>query len=90
MFIYNPHWSYVFMTGKGNLYTHQRGAFDVARFDNLGNAKAFTQWNERQDWLHVFYAYTSYLKFEEKIDLNATRSQILSDRCKKCCDKSSA
>ena len=54
MFIYNPHWSYVFMTSKGKLYTHQRGAFGVARFDNLGNAKAFTQWNERQDWLHVF------------------------------------
>ena len=33
MFIYNPHWSYVFMTCKGKLYTHQRGAFDVARFD---------------------------------------------------------
>ena len=43
MFIYNPHWSYVFMTYKGNLYTHQRGAFDVARFDNLGNAKALTR-----------------------------------------------
>ena len=43
MFIYNPHWSYVFMTSKGNLYTHQRGAFDVARFDNLGNAKALTR-----------------------------------------------
>ena len=25
------------------LYTHQRGAFDVARFDNLGNAKALTR-----------------------------------------------
>ena len=43
MFIYNPHWSYVFMTFKGKLYTHQRGAFDVARFDNLGNAKALTR-----------------------------------------------
>ena len=31
------------MTSKGNLYTHQRGAFDVARFDNLGNAKALTR-----------------------------------------------
>ena len=43
MFIYNPHWSYVFMAIKGKLYTHQRGAFDVARFDNLGNAKALTR-----------------------------------------------
>ena len=24
--------------------------FAVARFDNPGNAKAFTLWNERQDW----------------------------------------
>ena len=24
-------------------YIHQRGAFDVARFDNLGNAKALTR-----------------------------------------------
>ena len=31
-----------------------RGAFVVARFDNQGNAKAFTQWNGQQDWLHVF------------------------------------
>ena len=76
------------MTYMGKLYTHQRGAFDVARFDNLGNAKAFTQWNERQDWLHVFYAYMSYLKFDEKkIDLNATLSQLLSDRHRKCCKK---
>jgi hypothetical protein len=26
-----------------------RGAFVVARFDNQGNAKAFTQWNGQQD-----------------------------------------
>ena len=31
-----------------------RGAFDVARFDEQGNAKAFTLWNGQQDWLHVF------------------------------------
>ena len=30
-----------------------RGAFVVARFDNQGNAKAFTQWNGQLDWLHV-------------------------------------
>ena len=30
----------------GALYIHQRGAFGVARFDRLGNAKAFTTWNE--------------------------------------------
>ena len=27
----------------GLLYIHQRGAFGVARFDNLGNAKALTR-----------------------------------------------
>jgi len=46
MFIYNPHWLFVFIAEREKLYTHQRGAFGVARFDNLGNAKAFTQWNE--------------------------------------------
>ena len=30
------------------IYLHRRGAFSVARFDNPGNAKAFTLWNERQ------------------------------------------
>ena len=24
-------------------------------FDRQGNAKVFTLWNERQDWLHVSY-----------------------------------
>ena len=47
--IYSPHWLLV------NLYPlpcgiiisiHHRGAFSVARFDNPGNAKAFTLWNE--------------------------------------------
>lgn len=28
------------------IYLHRRGAFSVARFDNPGNAKAFTLWNE--------------------------------------------
>ena len=39
----------------GYYYNILRGGFRVARFDNQGNAKAFTQWNGRQDWLHVFY-----------------------------------
>ena len=43
MFIYNPHWLFVFIAERERLYTHQRGAFDVARFDNLGNAKALTR-----------------------------------------------
>ena len=30
----------------GTIYTHIRGAFSVARFDNPGNAKAFLSWNE--------------------------------------------
>ena len=34
-----------------------RGAFCVARFDEQGNAKAFTLWNGQQDWLHVFYVH---------------------------------
>ena len=43
MFIYSPYWLFVIIADKGKLYTHQRGAFDVARFDNLGNAKALTR-----------------------------------------------
>ena len=43
MFIYNPHWLFVFRAEREKLYTHQRGAFGVARFDNLGNAKALTR-----------------------------------------------
>ena len=39
------------------LYTHLRGAFSIARSDNLGNARAYESWNEHQDWLHVFYVY---------------------------------
>ena len=37
-------------------------------------------------WMREFRV-NSYLKFEEKIDLNATLSQVLSYRCKKCCKK---
>ena len=34
----------------------------VARFDNLGDARAFTAWNEWQDWLHVFmYIYQPFI-----------------------------
>ena len=44
----------IFVADEEKLYTHQRGAFGVARFDRQGNAKALTQWNEWQDWLHVF------------------------------------
>ena len=29
-----------------SIYVHRRGAFGVARFDNLGDARAFTLWNE--------------------------------------------
>ena len=36
------------------LYTQLRGAFSIARFDNLGNARAYESWNEHQGWLHVF------------------------------------
>ena len=32
----------VFVGREGELYTHSRGAFSIARFDNLGNAKALT------------------------------------------------
>lgn len=28
------------------VYKHRRGAFDVARFDISGNARAYTKWNE--------------------------------------------
>ena len=33
----------VFVGREGELYTHSRGAFSIARFDNLGNAKALTR-----------------------------------------------
>ena len=36
------------MVLHGDIYIHRRGAFSVARFDNPGNAKAFTAWNEHQ------------------------------------------
>ena len=36
------------------IYSHLRGAFGVARFDLSGNARAFTVWNEWQNWLRAF------------------------------------
>jgi hypothetical protein len=38
-----------------SVYIHHRGAFSVARFDNQGNARAFTSWNERQTGSTFFY-----------------------------------
>lgn len=46
---------------------HQRGVFVVARFDNQGNAKAFLQWNECQDWLHVFCIYVTCVIIAAKV-----------------------
>ena len=45
------------LVGREELYTHLRGVFSIARFDNLGNARAYESWNEHQDWLHVFFMY---------------------------------
>lgn len=45
-----------------------RGAFSVARFDRLGDARAYTKWNEWQDWLHVFYCICANLKHSTKKD----------------------
>ena len=36
------------------IYLHRRGAFGVARFDNLGDARAFTLWNELQKRFRAF------------------------------------
>lgn len=33
----------------GCIIIHRRGAFDVARFDRQGNARAFTSWNGQQE-----------------------------------------
>ena len=38
-------------------YIHHRGAFSVARFDKLGNAKALHREASDRDWLHVFFVY---------------------------------
>ena len=39
------------------LYTHLRGAFSVVSFRHSGQCEDLNTWNERQDWLHVFYVY---------------------------------
>ena len=54
---------------EGELYTYIiRGAFGVARFDNLGDARAFTAWNEWQNWLHVFmYIYQPFVNHANKV-----------------------
>lgn len=39
---------------RADTYRHRRGAFDVARSDKLGNARAFESWNGQQARLHVF------------------------------------
>ena len=39
------------------LYTHLRGAFSVARFDILGNAKALTRGTSDRTGSTFFYAY---------------------------------
>lgn len=48
--VYSPHWLRTCLCSllmEGELYTYIiRGAFGVARFDNLGDARAFTLWNE--------------------------------------------
>ena len=51
-----PHWVYyiqpslcpiIYLAGRGStIYLHQRGANDVARFDNQGNARSLIAWNE--------------------------------------------
>lgn len=47
LYKHSLHGNFVARVGD-TLYIHLRGAFSVARFDNLGNAKAFTPWNEHQ------------------------------------------
>ncbi|MBQ2366150.1 MAG: hypothetical protein II293_03215 [Bacteroidaceae bacterium] len=44
----------------GVLYIHQRGAFSVARFDNLGQCEGLYSVERVTDWLHAFlYMYKS-------------------------------
>jgi hypothetical protein len=47
--VYGRYWlrtTLLSAVGKAFIYLHRRGAFGVARFDNLGDARAFTAWNE--------------------------------------------
>jgi len=57
VFIYNPHWLYVFIAEREKLYTHQRGAFGVARFDRQGNAKALTRGTSDRTGSTFLYVY---------------------------------
>ena len=48
---------YMFLTlfiRVGHLYIHRRGAFSVARFDQLGRCESLQNVDRAQDWLHVF------------------------------------
>ena len=64
--IYSPHWLRAICRSLSrvlSIYVHRRGAFGVARFDNLGDARAFTAWNEWQNRLHIFmYIYYPFVK----------------------------
>ena len=44
------------------LYTHLRGAFSVARFDILGNAKALTRGTSDRTGSTFFYVYQDLIK----------------------------
>ena len=47
----------VFVGREGKLYTHSRGAFSIARFDNLGNAKALTSGTSSRLAPRFFFLY---------------------------------
>lgn len=53
LYKHSPH-SNLFAKVGDMLCIHLRGAFSVARFDNLGNVKAFTPWNEHQTGSTLF------------------------------------
>ena len=60
MFIYVSQLVVVIEGHNGDVvYTHQRGAFDVARFDNLGNAKALTRGTSDRTGSTSFCIYVS-------------------------------
>ena len=48
-----------------NYIMTRRGAFSVVRSDRQGNAKTFTSWNERQNWLHVFAYISQHLRINK-------------------------
>ena len=47
--------------GSGVFDIYHRGAFGVARFDKLGNAKALEREAGNRDRLHVFFVYVPYI-----------------------------